>query len=235
MVYDVDLIDKKGIFFTLLSVNTDMLFMPGQICSLHKHGMCMVIYKDEEVDVEEPMVNDMSVLYNVLKSKTVTRASFSPEEGKIIVLKPFKWYPTIPRIRNEKYLTEVEKSLRNMKTLKKVKDGGKWKDRRGQNHTVARFTVDNIIFGDAIRRLEASESLQLRTGADLTMTNVKTTEKTIYEDINSAKARIYLSKDGRGLLLNALSGEESTITVANRVLMFVENDINMTLAGRIPE
>lgn len=234
-MYDVDLIERKGIFFTLLSVNTDMLFMPGQVCSLHKHGMCMVIYKDEEIEIEEPMVNDMSVLYNVLKSKTITRATFVPEEGKITVRKPFKWYPTIPRIRNEKYLKEVEKSLKNMATLRKAKNKGKWRDRRGQKHTVAKFTVDNIIFGDAVRRLEASESLLLKTGQDLTMTNVKTTEKTIYEDIDSAKTKIYLSKDGRGLLLNALIGEESKITVANRVLMFVENEISMTLAGRIPE
>ena len=136
-------------------------------------------------------------------------------------------------MRNDKYISDVEKQLKNLKKLSKAET--KWKDRYGNKHKIARFTVDNLVLKDAINRLGSTESLELRTGKKLYITNMRSGEKIILDGLGAAKSRIYLSKDGRSLLLNSLMGDESNIVIANKVLMYVGNTLDMILAGRIPD
>lgn len=232
-MFKIDLTENKMMLTALLNTNTTMLFMDGRLCSLHKHGMCMVVYENEEIEVEEPIVSDMSTLDNVLRSKTITSALIKPEEGKIFITHPYRWTPVIPRLRDDEYISKARRQLKNMEKLEKAKKT--WKDRKGRSHKIARFDIDNILLDDVIRRLGAPESLELKTGKSLTITNQKSGEKVSLDDIESRKTKILLSKQGRDLLLDSLLGDESIIVIANKVVMLIENDIRMILAGRIPD
>jgi len=193
----------------------------------------MTVWKDSSIDVSEVTINDMSVLDNVLSSSTITEADISPEEGKIFISQPYRWIPVIPRLRDDKYMRDVEKQLKNLRKLSKA--DGSWKDSYGRKHKVSRFTIDNAIFKDAIERLGSTENLELRTGKNLYITNMRSGEKIVLDDLQAEKSKIWLSKDGRGLLLNSLAGDESNIVIANKVLMYVGNILDMVLAGRIPD
>ena len=65
-MFDIDLIEKGAVLRSLLMTNPNMFFKDKYICSQHKHGMCMTVYRDSSIDVPEVMINDMSALDNVL-------------------------------------------------------------------------------------------------------------------------------------------------------------------------
>jgi len=234
-LFTVDIAEVKGMFNTLLYTSYNFVWENGRVSSYHKYGMSFSTYSDEDIDIKNsPLVCDMSELENILQSKSITEVDIDPDKARMIVSKPYKFVPTIPIQKDDKSVAGCKRMIKACEAL--LKKPKRFKDKHGNRCKMSYFTVDNGTFVDAILRLGKTEQLEIIADKVLIAKNVKTLSQAELDTVRvKGKAHILLGRDGRDILVQALSGDESHIAIADERFILIENDLLTIIAGRVLE
>jgi hypothetical protein len=225
-------VNLKGILGNLMEISDEWAFDNGLIASLHKDRIALGFVESPKWDIDKPTLNKMIEFKNVLKSKTIIKASLSPQSGQYIVKHPYEIKDKIPIIDNSDKLKMTLKFLSFAYDLENA--NSTYKDPEGNTSNVVRFMIDNVEFADILNQIGESEAIDIVTGDKLTFVNMKTQKIMRYPKVVSKeKVEIQLGMDATMFLSRSLIGEKSEVTIAENVAMLVKNTHKTFIGARV--
>jgi len=205
-MFKINLREKREALQHLIAVNTELIFANGTICALHKELFCFAMMEIPEVELEEPSINDCSVLVNILRSKTAKAINFDLEKQRLEEMGRLKFEPMIKAIGDN---GSIEEALKRYDIINTIKTGEHqiYTDTRGVEHAICSFSSQNEIILDMIRHMGQTEALQVYVGKDghLWMKN-HTTDHVISDPVSkiSGEASIIFNDKSAALLKSSL-------------------------------
>lgn len=200
-LFELNVREKGDVIKHLLSINNHLIFAEGVMCAIHS-GMHTFSIAEHPINLDGVIMNDCTKLSQILKSKTIEKASFFPELGKLEITEPFEYSPQIDIIDNENL---VEEAGKRVNILEEIHGTDVFVDKRNEKHSLTSFDIDNDVFRDMLIQVGKGDFIEIRTGDKLQIINHDNKAKIKHREIVSEEElSVLITETAQPFLISSL-------------------------------
>lgn len=143
----------------LLSINKQMIFLDGVVCSVHPGLFAFSAIFHKSIGSKRPVLADCAFLESFTKSKQLDEMIFDVEHGEFTVARPYKSGARIEEQADSGLLDEAYKRLEIIEGVKDLDPEAVF-SAGNKDRTLSFFEIDNGIFLDMLQRVGIEENME---------------------------------------------------------------------------